>query len=64
MKLGVGFMVSIIAALLSQLSKALSIATTYQERKMIFNNWNKSEGEMKPDSISQDAKEVILCYKF
>ena len=67
-KLGVGFKGSIIAALGSQLSKDLSIATTYQERKMIFNNWNNSEGEMKPDSISQDAKEVILSnitlYKF
>ena len=59
-ELGVGFKGSIIAALGSQLSKDLSIATTYQERKMIFNNWNNSEGEMKPDSISQDAKEVIL----
>ena len=59
-KLGVGFKGSIIAALGSQLSKDLSIATTYQERKMIFNNWNNSEGEMKPDSISQDAKEAIF----
>ncbi len=59
-KLDVGFNNSILAALESQLSKDLSVATTYQERKVIFNNWNNSVGEMKPDSISLGAKEVIL----
>ena len=59
-KLDVGFKDSILAALGSELSKDLSLAATYQERKMIFNNWNNSEGEMKPDSISPGAREVIL----
>ena len=59
-KLDVGFKDSILAALGSELSKDLSLAATYQERKMIFNNWNNSEGAMKPDSISPGAREVIL----
>ncbi len=58
-KLDVQFKESIFAALQTQLSKDLSAATTYQERKTIFNNWNNSTGEMKPDSISPDAKEII-----
>ena len=59
-KLDVGFKDSILAALGSELSKDLSLAATYQERKMIFDNWNNSEGAMKPDSISPGAREVIL----
>ena len=59
-KLDVQFKESIFAALQTQLSKDLSVATTYQERKAIFNNWNNSTGEMKPDSISPDAKEIIF----
>ena len=59
-KLDVGFKDSILAALGSELSKDLSLAATYQERKMIFDNWNNIEGAMKPDSISPGAREVIL----
>ncbi len=59
-KLDVQFKDSIFAALQAQLSKDLSIATTYQERKKIFNDWDNTTGEMKPSSISIGTKETIL----
>ena len=59
-KLDVQFKDSIFVALQTQLSKDLSVATTFQERKKIFNNWNNSAGEMKPGSISLGTKETIL----
>ena len=38
--LGVAFKDSTYPLLVNQLTKDLSVVTTYQERKSIFNNWN------------------------
>ena len=60
-QLGVGFKDSTNPLLVNQLSKDLSAVTTYQERKIIFNNWNNEIGDiMKPDSISLAAIEAIF----
>ena len=60
-QLGVGFKDSTNPLLVNQLSKDLSAATTYQERKSIFNNWNNELVDIeKPDSISLAAKEAIF----
>ena len=60
-QLGVGFKDSTNPLLVNQLSKDLSVATTYQERKSIFNNWNNELVNIeKPDSISLAAKEAIF----
>ena len=60
-QLGVGFKDSTNPLLVNQLSIDLSAATTYQERKSIFDNWNNEIGDiMKPDSISLVAKEAIF----
>ena len=47
-------------ALVEQLSSDISVATTYQERKVIFNAWDNTAGAMKPGSISQAAKDSIF----
>ena len=60
-QLGVGFKDSTNPLLVNQLSIDLSAATTYQERKSIFDNWNNEIGDiMKPDSISLAAIEAIF----
>ena len=60
-QLGVGFKDSTNPLLVNQLSIDLSAATTYQERKSIFDNWNNEIGDiMKPNSISLVAKEAIF----
>ena len=60
-QLGVAFKDSTNPLLVNQLSKDLSVATTYQERKSIFNNWNNELVNIeKPDSISLAAKEAIF----
>ena len=60
-QLGVAFKDSTNPLLVNQLSKDLSVATTYQERKSIFNNWNNELVDIeKPDSISLAAKEAIF----
>ena len=60
-QLGVGFKDSTNPLLVNQLSIDLSAATTYQERKSIFDNWNNELVDIeKPDSISPAAKEAIF----
>ena len=60
-QLGVGFKDSTNPLLVNQLSIDLSAATTYQERKSIFDNWNNELVDTeKPDSISPAAKEAIF----